>query len=382
MARERIKARRFAVVRLAVRLVSSTQSATAVEYALVLGLIIGVVATGAVLVGRQLDRTMARVAPGDTDAGGADRVPDAPSRPTPAASAFGTPEDDAPTASLVDRYCGHALAVAFGGLVLALVAAGLAHRHRKRPAATADEEPPEEEPQNPSVQMRLYAKRQRLWRALLTDSDLLLKNRIEVRHLMTRELTIVAPRARLAEMNELATSNRVHHLLVCDGGGCLLGVISDRDLRGSAGGTARQLMTPDPKCVSPNTTLSAAITCLIEEGISCLPVVDSRRLCGVLTTTDLVLTLQCALAVVLPHTAPDGARVFCRRLQDRVRNDGRLGPDPVIRAGLSTAVQGDDSAALLTRAEAALTRAQSTRGVSIQDDTEQGLEPAGCAAGD
>jgi len=88
------------------------------------------------------------------------------------------------------------------------------------------------------------------------------------------------------------------------------------------------------------------------------------------------------LAVVLPQTESSGARVFCRRLEDLARNDGRLGPDATIRAGVSTATEGDDSAALLSRAEAALARARSTQGDRIQGDTEEASELAGCAAGE
>lgn len=559
MARERIGAGRSAPLRPAARLVSSCHAAAAVEYALVVGLIVGAVATGALLVGREVDRVMARVAHGDPGAGGADRVPDVPRRPARAAALAGEPCDGAPSASLVDRYASYGLAVAFGGLMLALAATYLGHRHRKRRAVALQDEPHEEEPHGATAQMRLHAKRQRLWQALLSDSDLLLKNRLEVRHLMTREATIVAPKADLAEMHALMTSNRVRHLLVCDGGGRLLGIISDRDLRGKAGGTARELMTRELKTVSPHTALGAAITCLIEEGISCLPVVNGPKVCGVLTTTDLVLTLHCALqvwlrvartvdegpqwaerlggisaavdqnlahqhtrlaalceqlaglaardggpprealsgelegmlrtgaqlvrqvddarqqirrhtedliglveahndhltglgtvweltgtvdlmlairaryghalsvvmltldhprgdppaakaggawralvetvvevarasdfvaryrkgtlAVVLPHADSDGAGVFCRRVEHRVCGDGRLGPDVALRAGVSTAVQDDDSAALLARADVALDLARTTPGDSIRRDTEEALEPAGQAAG-
>lgn len=58
-------------------------------------------------------------------------------------------------------------------------------------------------------------------------------------------------------------------------------------------------MTSSPRTVAPNTPLSPAITLLIEKHISCLPVVEDERLCGVLTTTDLIITLQCTLQVWL-----------------------------------------------------------------------------------
>lgn len=140
-----------------------------------------------------------------------------------------------------------------------------------------------------------YAKRQQLLQELLDDSELLLKNRLEVRHLMTRELVTVPPSAKLEEITELMRRRRLHHLLVCGRGEELVGVISDRDLCSSRGMTAQQLMSYPPRTCSSNTSLNVAISSIINENISCLPVVDEGRLCGVLTTTDLVLTLQSTL---------------------------------------------------------------------------------------
>ncbi|MBN1395237.1 MAG: GGDEF domain-containing protein [Pirellulales bacterium] len=140
-----------------------------------------------------------------------------------------------------------------------------------------------------------YAKRQELLQELMGDSELLLKNRLEVRHLMSRRPVTVLPTATLAEMTDLMRHRRLHHLLVCGHGGELVGVVSDRDLCSTQGTTAQQLMTYPPRTCASDTPLNAAITFLINEHISCLPVVDQGNLRGVLTTTDLVLTLQCTL---------------------------------------------------------------------------------------
>jgi diguanylate cyclase (GGDEF)-like protein len=140
-----------------------------------------------------------------------------------------------------------------------------------------------------------YSKRQQVMQELMGDSDLLLKNRLEVRHLMTHDVVTVQPTATSEEMNRLMHERRMHHLLVCNRAGDLVGVISDRDLRSTRGNTAQQLMTYPPMTCSSDTPITSAITFLTNEGISCLPVVDRGHLCGVLTTTDLVLTLQCTL---------------------------------------------------------------------------------------
>lgn len=149
-----------------------------------------------------------------------------------------------------------------------------------------------------AMQIRTFSKRQQLWRALLSDGELLLENGMKVRHLMTRDPLTVAPSATTEQIRQLMTATRVHHLLVCDGGR-LLGVISDRDLCQCAGATAAKIMRRQIHSVTPSTSLGSAIHTLIEKNISCLPVLEGERLCGILSTTDLVLTLQCSLQLWL-----------------------------------------------------------------------------------
>ena len=134
---------------------------------------------------------------------------------------------------------------------------------------------------------------------LLNDGELLLKNRLEVRHLMTRDPPVVPPTMILGEMTRLVQQRRCHHLVVCGRGGEVLGIVSDRDLHGQPGTAAQQLMSHPVPTVPADTPLSPAITYLINENVSCLPVTDHGRLCGLLTTTDLVLTLQCMLQLWL-----------------------------------------------------------------------------------
>jgi diguanylate cyclase (GGDEF)-like protein len=143
--------------------------------------------------------------------------------------------------------------------------------------------------------LRPYSKRQQVMQELMGDSDLLLKDRLEVRHLMTRKLITIQPTATIEEMTKLMTDMRMHHLLVCNRMGDLVGVVSDRDLRVTHGATAQQVMSYPPMTCTSDTPVTEAITFLRNENISCLPVIDDNQLCGILTTSDLVLTLQCTL---------------------------------------------------------------------------------------
>ncbi len=140
-----------------------------------------------------------------------------------------------------------------------------------------------------------YSKRQQVMQELMGDSDLLLKDGLEVRHLMTRNPVTIQPATTIEEMTKLMTDMRMHHLLVCNRAGDVVGVVSDRDLRPTHGTTAQQVMSYPPLTCTSDTPISEAITFLRNENISCLPVVDHGELCGILTTSDLVLTLQCTL---------------------------------------------------------------------------------------
>jgi diguanylate cyclase (GGDEF)-like protein len=200
------------------------------------------------------------------------------------------------------------------------------------------------------LQFRVYAKRQSLLHALLNDTDLLTQNRIQVRHLMTRQPSTVLPKATVEEMRQVMTAGRVRHLLVCDEDGRLLGVVSNRDFHERCGRTAKELMTRKPHTIHVNSPLGPAITYLVEKHISCLPVVDGDRLCGIITTTDLVLTLQCALQMWLRMAqvmAERGVRVVDTRTDPLTGLSNRIGLDEVLQMVLATKARHQQPSALI-----------------------------------
>ena len=163
-------------------------------------------------------------------------------------------------------------------------------RRRRTRTRSAEEESPRECAEDP-----LQIKRKILWKNILEDPRLLFKNRVEVRHLMTRDVSVVAQRTQTDELRRMMTEKHIHHVLVCDGEGRLQGVVSDRDLLGDSVEAAARVMTREPMTVRPETTASAAIAMMLEHQISCLPVVREEHVCGILTRTDLLLSLQCML---------------------------------------------------------------------------------------
>ena len=148
-----------------------------------------------------------------------------------------------------------------------------------------------------SIQVAVFEKRQRLFHALLKDQSSLWQDGLQVRHLMSGDVVSALPSAPVKEIVELMREKGIRHLLVCDGDKKLLGVISDRDLGSKRGSAARDLMSPGPCSTTPDTPINQAITCVIQERISCLPVLEDDRLCGLITTTDMLLALQCTLQI-------------------------------------------------------------------------------------
>ena len=120
-----------------------------------------------------------------------------------------------------------------------------------------------------------------------------------VREVMTREVVTLSPTHSFHDAVSVLASRRFHHVLVTDATGALQGVISDRDLlRFMAGhrwedATVADVMVPDVLSVGPETLVSAACEIMIAQRINCLPVVDEgKRIVGILTSTDLLMTLQ------------------------------------------------------------------------------------------
>jgi acetoin utilization protein AcuB len=82
----------------------------------------------------------------------------------------------------------------------------------------------------------------------------------------------------------------------------VLGVISDRDVRQYATSldntVVETVMTADPATASPDTSVEEAASLMLVKAIGCLPVTEHGNLVGIVTTTDL---LRALLDVALVH---------------------------------------------------------------------------------
>ncbi|MGB0714153.1 MAG: CBS domain-containing protein, partial [Gammaproteobacteria bacterium] len=98
--------------------------------------------------------------------------------------------------------------------------------------------------------------------------------------------------ATIQQAARLMTDQRVSSVMIVDGGE-LAGLITDRDLRRSiASGLAHEdpvanIMTRDLKCISSGEPVMQALMVMTQLGVHHLPVMDGKRLIGMVTATDL-----------------------------------------------------------------------------------------------
>jgi CBS domain-containing protein/nucleotide-binding universal stress UspA family protein len=112
---------------------------------------------------------------------------------------------------------------------------------------------------------------------------------------MTHNPVTAAPHERLSSIQEKFEAGNFRSIPVVSEGK-LDGIVTDRDLKLFTGRLAdveaREAMSEAPHTASPATTLQEAASLLRERKLDCLPVVESGRLVGIITTTDVLGALN------------------------------------------------------------------------------------------
>jgi len=148
-----------------------------------------------------------------------------------------------------------------------------------------------------------YEKRQQIANRLYNDTDALMQGDLEVRHLMTKSLDSVGPKATVQQAREIMEEQRLEYLLVCTPNGKLHGLLSHYYLQRTTATRVADAMLPNPLFVGPDALLSPTVTHMLNEGVSCVAVVDQGQAIGMVTTTDIQLTFQAALQVLAKATS-------------------------------------------------------------------------------
>jgi acetoin utilization protein AcuB len=127
---------------------------------------------------------------------------------------------------------------------------------------------------------------------------------MHVRDLMTRSPITASPGTSVVDARALMAQSRIRHLLVTEDDR-LVGIVTDRDIRLNlpspatslsvwelnyllARLTVAQVMTTAVITVAPDRDAREAARIMLDHKIGALPVLDGRRLVGILTETDLV----------------------------------------------------------------------------------------------
>ena len=116
---------------------------------------------------------------------------------------------------------------------------------------------------------------------------------MRLQEIMTTEVVTIGPDEAASTAWSRMERERVRHLVVTEGKR-LLGVLSERDLGGRWGGavrrgrTVRDLMTSQVAVATPETTLRQAANLMRGRLVGSLPVVDDRRVIGIVTATDVL----------------------------------------------------------------------------------------------
>jgi acetoin utilization protein AcuB len=126
---------------------------------------------------------------------------------------------------------------------------------------------------------------------------------MRIEDLMTPNPVTVEPDSTISETLLLMYKHNIRHLPVVEKGR-LEGIVSDRDIKqtmgppeltkglldpGEADLPVSKIMTRHPIAVRPGDSVKSAIEQMVENRVSCLPVVDSeRKLVGIVSEIDLL----------------------------------------------------------------------------------------------
>jgi acetoin utilization protein AcuB len=123
-------------------------------------------------------------------------------------------------------------------------------------------------------------------------TDLATSTFMRLQDIMTTKVRSIPPELDTAAARHTMRSANCRHLVVVDGER-IVGVLSQRDLGGTRqemlpAGRVVDLMSSHVVVAAPETSIRTAANLLRGHNIGCLPVVDGKKLVGIVTTSDLL----------------------------------------------------------------------------------------------
>jgi acetoin utilization protein AcuB len=110
-----------------------------------------------------------------------------------------------------------------------------------------------------------------------------------VHNRMSQRVITVEPHVPLEQARALLHRHRIRQLPVMRKDR-LVGIVTDRDLRGAGGNdkTVADIMSPKPLTVAPTASVDEAARLLSSHKIGALPVLDGGKLVGILSSSDVL----------------------------------------------------------------------------------------------
>ena len=150
-----------------------------------------------------------------------------------------------------------------------------------------------------------------------------------VGRIMHTHLVTVPPDTTIVKARDIIAEKRINHLLIVDQKEELIGLVSDRDVKQSWASpattlsvhelnylltrlTVEMIMVRKIITISPGTTVERAALIMQENRISALPVIDDKKLVGIITTTDVMEVLLRAIGL------GEGSTRFTVLVEDRI----------------------------------------------------------------
>lgn len=150
-----------------------------------------------------------------------------------------------------------------------------------------------------------------------------------VGRIMRKELVTIPPDTTLRKAKDIIEEKRINHLLVVNEDGNLTGIVSDRDVKQSWASpattlsvhelnyllnqlTVENIMAKKIITISPGTTIERAAKIMQDNRINALPVIESDKLVGIITSTDVMGVLLRAIGF------GEGSARFAVLVEDRV----------------------------------------------------------------
>lgn len=138
-----------------------------------------------------------------------------------------------------------------------------------------------------------------------------MNNQTTVKEIMSTKLITLHPKDNLKRAKEIFHEYHIHHIPICVMND-IRGILSLGDIlylegmvldsfdqflkdKKSISTPVEDVMTSNPYCTTSDASLSAAIDIMLDKRINALPVVDDEKLVGLITTRDILKSLNSIL---------------------------------------------------------------------------------------